>query len=65
MLRIDIRGCVRVLMTVSAMFAAVFSMPPGVRAKVVDPKTFTLANGMQVVVISNHRAPIVIQMVWY
>ena len=65
MLWIDIRSCVRVLMTVSAMFAAVLSIPPGVRAKVFDPKTFTLANGMQVVVISNHRAPIVIQMVWY
>jgi zinc protease len=30
-----------------------------------DPKTFTLANGLQVVVIENPRAPIVIQMVWY
>jgi zinc protease len=26
---------------------------------------FTLANGMQVVVIPNHRAPVVTQMVWY
>ncbi len=26
---------------------------------------FTLANGLQVVVIPNHRAPVVTQMVWY
>ena len=30
-----------------------------------DAKTFTLANGLEVVVIENHRAPIVSQMVWY
>ncbi len=34
-------------------------------AGVFNPKTFTLKNGMQVVVISNHRAPIVRHMVWY
>src|SRR5205823_1345744 len=28
-------------------------------------ETFTLANGLQVVVIPNHRAPAVTQMVWY
>ncbi len=26
---------------------------------------FTLANGLQVVVIPNHRIPVVTQMVWY
>jgi zinc protease len=35
------------------------------RAQVFNPETFTLANGLQVVVISNHRSPIVTQMVWY
>ncbi|MBT3990907.1 MAG: insulinase family protein [Rhodospirillaceae bacterium] len=34
-------------------------------AGVFNPETFTLKNGMQVVVISNHRAPIVRHMVWY
>lgn len=29
------------------------------------PESFTLANGMQVVVIPNHRAPVVTHMVWY
>lgn len=40
-------------------------LPEPVQAKIFDPKTFTLKNGMQVVVISNHRAPVVRQMVWY
>jgi zinc protease len=34
-------------------------------AKVFSPETFTLKNGMQVVVVSNHRAPVVTHMVWY
>ena len=34
-------------------------------AKVFDPKSFTLPNGLQVVVIENHRAPVVTQMIWY
>ena len=34
-------------------------------AKIFDPETFHLANGMQVVVVSNHRAPVVTHMVWY
>lgn len=33
--------------------------------KVFNAETFTLANGMQVVVIPNHRAPVVTHMVWY
>ncbi len=35
------------------------------QARVFDPVTFTLKNGLQVVVISNHRAPIVSHMIWY
>jgi zinc protease len=35
------------------------------RASVFDPETFTLDNGMQVVVVSNHRAPVVSHFVWY
>lgn len=34
-------------------------------AGVYNPETFTLKNGMQVVVVSNHRAPVVTHMVWY
>ena len=36
--------------------------PPGDDGKVTD---FTLGNGMEVVVIPDHRAPIVTHMVWY
>lgn len=35
------------------------------REKVYNAETFTLANGMQVVVIPNHRAPVVTHMIWY
>src|SRR5262245_33208364 len=34
-------------------------------AAVFNPKTITLDNGLQVVVIENHRAPVVTHMVWY
>lgn len=34
-------------------------------AGVFNPETFMLGNGMQVVVIPNHRAPVATQMVWY
>ncbi len=40
--------------------------PPQVAgAGVFKPETFTLPNGLAVVVIPNHRAPIVSHMVWY
>jgi len=38
---------------------------PDAFAGVFNPKTFTLANGMQVVLIENRRIPAVIHMVWY
>jgi zinc protease len=34
-------------------------------AGVFNPRTFTLENGMKVVVVSNHRVPVVTHMVWY
>ena len=46
-----------------------FSLHPRVRAqsRVTShpPATFTLANGLQVVVIPDHRTPVVTHMVWY
>ena len=47
------------LLALSALVAA------PAQARVFDPETFTLANGMEVVVIPNHRTPIVSHMVWY
>jgi len=37
----------------------------GARAGVFNPETFSLANGMMVVVVPNHRVPVVTHMVWY
>lgn len=39
--------------------------PETVGRPLFDAKTFTLANGLQVVVVENHRVPVVNQMVWY
>ena len=39
--------------------------PATVQAKVFDAKQTVLDNGLQVVVVENHRAPVVTQMVWY
>ena len=35
------------------------------QAAMFEAESFTLENGLQVVVLPNHRAPIVTQMVWY
>lgn len=40
-----------------------FAMPG--QAQVFNPATLELDNGMQVVVVENHRAPVVTHMVWY
>jgi zinc protease len=52
----------------SALFlvAIAFVLPsPSAAAGVFKPDTFTLDNGMQVVVVTNRRAPVVTHMVWY
>ena len=41
----------------------IFGSPAG--AQIFEPTTFTLDNGMQVVVIENDRVPVVSHMVWY
>jgi zinc protease len=46
------------------LFFAVGMARPA-HAKLFDAQSFLLKNGLQVVVIPNHRAPIVTQMVWY
>ncbi len=37
----------------------------GAWAGVFNPETFTLKNGMRVIVVQNHRVPVVTHMVWY
>ena len=44
---------------------AVWLAPASTVARVFDPQAFTLANGLQVVVVSDHRVPIVSHMLWY
>ena len=48
-----------------AVALGLVSTSAAANASVFNPTSFTLSNGLQVVVISNHRAPIVIQMLWY
>lgn len=45
-------------------FLFIFS-PSFAFSKVYNAETATLSNGLQVVVISNHRAPVVAHMLWY
>ena len=58
---------IRHLPTASLVFGLllvlVFASPA--RAGLFNPTTFTLKNGMQVVMIPDHRAPVVTHMVWY
>jgi zinc protease len=50
----------------AAWLAATLAVAPGsLKAKIFEPESFVLDNGLQVVVIANHRAPIVTHMIWY
>jgi zinc protease len=61
-----VRPLRRMLFT-TTLLVGLTSLPAAapVAAKVFDPTTFRLANGLEVVVITNMRAPIVTHMVWY
>jgi len=49
----------------AAFLAVLLVLPSAAFAAVFNPTSFTLANGLQVVVVPNHLAPVVNQMVWY
>ena len=49
----------------AALMLVFVLLAPRAEALDVNAETFTLANGMQVVVIPDNRAPVVTQMVWY
>ena len=51
------------LFGIATILVTVFAKSPS--AAVFNPESFVLKNGMQVVVISNRRAPVVSHMVWY
>lgn len=44
---------------------AAVGAPPREEAPPPKPSTFSLANGLQVVVIPDHRTPVVTEMIWY
>ncbi|MGE0255910.1 MAG: M16 family metallopeptidase [Alphaproteobacteria bacterium] len=48
-----------------ALVATALALPDAGSAKVFEPTHFTLPNGLEVVVVENHRAPVVTHMVWY
>jgi len=49
----------------TALATAAATVSPTVEARMFAPATFTLDNGMQVVVVTNRRAPVVSHWVWY
>ena len=53
----------RLVLAIALLVGAALQRPAA--AQVFNPETFTLSNGLQVVVISNHRSPIITHMVWY
>jgi zinc protease len=55
----------RFLPTLRVVLLLLLAIAGRVEAKVFSPTVYTLANGLQVVVIENHLAPAVTQMVWY
>ena len=48
---------------IAALAATLFLSPQSLHSQ--DISTFTLENGLEAVVIENHRAPVVVHMVWY
>ena len=55
----------RALRPLCALVVALLMLARPAEARVFDPTTFTLSNGLQVVVVENHTAPIATHMVWY
>ncbi len=64
-LRRSARLLIPALAAVAIFLGAALGQPQAARAKVFDPVSFTLDNGLQVVVVVNRRAPIVYHSVWY
>lgn len=50
----------------SALFLALLLLPiVPAQAKLFNAESFTLDNGLRVIVIPNHRAPVITHMIWY
>jgi zinc protease len=55
----------RRLLSWAALVSLTMAIPNTASAAMFNAETFMLKNGMQVVVIPNHRLPVVHHMVWY
>lgn len=55
----------RAFLSVGVLLAGLGAAALPATAQMFDPDTFTLENGLEVVVIENHRVPVVYHMVWY
>lgn len=53
------------LTTLILAFVLAVSLVTGKAARAEQVSTFTLDNGLEVVVIEDHRAPVTVQMIWY
>jgi zinc protease len=58
-LRTGLRNCL------CAVLALAFALPAATEVAAETVTTFTLDNGLDVVVIEDHRAPVAVQMIWY
>lgn len=60
-------GALALLAVAATSVVAVWPRPAAAETGkgVFQPETFTLANGLQVVVVTNRRAPVVLHMMWY
>ena len=54
-----------IFLAIAGLAAMFLFLARPAHAKVFDPEVFTLDNGLTVVVVTNRRAPIVTQMIWY
>ncbi len=45
--------------------ALLFSLPAYAADKIFNAKSFELDNGLKIIVVENHRAPVVTHMIWY
>ena len=59
-----VRNLIIGLALIGGLVQTAFSSAPAA-AGIFNPESFTLANGLDVVVIRNDRAPVAIQMLWY
>ena len=60
-----VRRSARRLVAAAALLVVALSPAAAAPAAANAPTTFTLSNGLQVVVIPDHRTPVVTQMIWY